>query len=324
MRYTVRSIVHFPHDVFGGPIQSLTINLCDDVWTFQPTKLNNPIIIRGLITPNEVGLIEEANKQRFVEIKVITDAEDMIQSWLIAQNIVETFCSWLTFLSLSPYRIIKWLDSSASEENKLVVGMSYRAPKDVESPIQSHSYSPALNYDFGIWLKDNIPLNLVYPLRCYRKGKISDREEEKIILWVTALEGISELLHCQGAQKIICENCGAEIFESPIASKDGILNFIREILGYSRKKIYEPIWHVRSKFIHSDLIKGLKYNTEQISVIMEATEALLVSTISYYVLTQTNIPFKNKDLILNNYHFEHPFFGQYIQQREKLEKLKQI
>lgn len=330
LQYTVRSKVFFPHNIFGSSVSSMSIEVTDDQWIIKPIKFISPVLVPNAVEHNippwELSkLITLANEQRFVVVTIIVDAQDDKQAWLISEITLDTFCSWLSFLTLTPYKIIEWLDAGTIDRNKLTIGISksFTTPKD-DSPIQSCCYNPPMDYDLSVWFTHKLPDGFIYSLRNFRKGLISERLEDKIMFWATAMEGISEILACQGVQVVLCENCGIELPRNPIASKDGLLNFVKDILGYSRTKIYEPIWHVRSKFIHSD-IKGIKYSSEQLLVIKEAAEALLVIVASYYILTQTNLPFRDKSFILSDkYNYHHPFLGQLPQFKDHLEKLRQI
>ncbi|OAA91282.1 hypothetical protein [Clostridium ljungdahlii] len=328
MRYTVNSLVYFPHDIFGGPINRLTIELIDNRWKITHGELVQtigvPSAVQLNIQPQKlIKMMSKAESQRNVEVSIIVDTNDFRKAWTIASDVLETFCSWLTFLTLNAYKILNWVDCSTSDGHSIKISKSYVTPKD-NSSIQTHTYNPAGHYDLSAWLTNKLPDEIIYPINCLRKGMIVEHLKEKVIAWATAMEGVSEILACQGAQIRKCPRCGEDLYSQPIASKDGLLNFLRNELGYSRRKIYDPIWKVRSKFIHAD-IKNIEYTYEQLTIIQNAAYALLVSVISYYILKQTDLPFKDKEQISGeSYKYNHPFLGEVLSLKSNLEALANI
>lgn len=332
MKTEIRAIVRFKDNIIGIPIEEYTIDCSDNVRKFYYKNLDNPVRIPNIfeekISPNDlIEIHNKASKERNIIVKIIILKEEYKINWIQASDILETFCSWITFLTLTPVEIIQWLDESSAQDTIVRIGKAFFVQGDKktkDSAVFTSQFIPPRNFILNDWILSTIPENIIYPLKCYRKALITNRIEEKIINLVSAMEGISNQMDLEKFKVENCPHCGKGIQRSTIVSKDGILEFLKNELFFSRSKIYDPIWKIRSKFIHSD-IQNLQCSYEQLVIVEQAAEALFVSLMSYYLLKYTDIPFIDKEQILKSkYEFFHPFFGQIIKFKDNLDALKNI
>jgi len=166
---------------------------------------------------------------------------------------------------------------------------------------------------------DKLPTQMSNILRWYRKGLVTIYLEEKLIYWVTAMEGTSELIESQGDRVVDCPKCKNKFSIGPSASKNGLLKFIKENLGLSRSKIYDPIWKARSKYVHG-VNSEVNIFDPGTRILVDATKALVEASISFYLFNNTNIHF-NKSGEFTGFNYQHPIFGYVKEWKEKLELL---
>ncbi|KJS81358.1 hypothetical protein [Desulfosporosinus sp. BICA1-9] len=105
----VNAIIKIRDNIFGGPIEELTIDCSKETKEFGIKALENPTIVPNKLLMNpyehqEVYRRTEAEKQVKVKILLIKE-EDYRNNWLEAQDILESFCSWVSFLTLAPVEI---------------------------------------------------------------------------------------------------------------------------------------------------------------------------------------------------------------------------
>ncbi|GAA0735509.1 tetratricopeptide repeat protein [Clostridium oceanicum] len=327
MRYKVSAIVNFPDNVVGKSIEELEIEETDTEVKIQTKDLSEKEVIIGAtnkIPPKELTkLFNKAKEQRHVKVTAVVDVNDNRKEWLVANQCIENLCSWLTFLTLRPFEIISWDVATNINDNTINITKCPNIPFDKNSTMKITSYNPARNLDLTKFLRIKLPEELYHILRWLRKGLLTNHIEEKLIFWATAMEGVSEELWNQENNTATCPKCKTKFAISPSASKTGLINFIKQQLGYSRSKIYDPIWKVRSKFVHA-AIKDIDYFSEELKIIQDGAWALLISVTSYYILTRTDLPFKEKETALKNFNYHHPVLGQLTDLKNSLDKLASI
>lgn len=324
MKYKVSAIVRFPDNIIGKSIEELQIEETQTEVRIWTKDLSEKEVIIGLatnISPQDlINLYNKVEEQRHVKVHVIVDINDERKEWMAAYQCIENFCSWLTFLTLKPFEIIFWDVATNISSDTINVTKAPKTPVDKSPTMKITSYDPARNLYLEPFIISKLPNELSHILRWLRKGLITNHIEERLIFWATAMEGASEALCAQGVNEAKCPECGKVFSLGPSASKTGLLNFIREELGYSRSKIYDPIWKARSKFVHA-AIKDIDCFSEELNIIQDAAWALLISVTSYYILTKTAVPFAEKERALEKFNYNHPVFGEIQGFKDSLDKL---
>ncbi len=314
----VKAIIKISDNFFGIPIEELMIDCSKENKQFGIKPLENPTVVpNGLMNPYEdQEIYRRIDAEKQVKVKILLNKEDDYRiNWLEAQDILDTFCSWVSFLTLSPVEILEWLEDSTFDGNTLTVGKALFIFPDrnynrenTESTISVTGISQPKNLQLKDWILWPLPENIIYPLKGFRKAMITRALDEKILNYVTSIEGVSSLMDLEKYQVEKCPHCQREINRATIVSKDGTMRFLEE-LGFSKTKIYNPINGVRSKFVHADIEK-ITCSFEELAIVIRAAEALFISFMSYYLLMNTNVPFVKRDeLLQNKYDYFHPVFG---------------
>jgi hypothetical protein len=309
MIHRISALSLFPHNISGVVIDALHILVNND-FTINIKWHENPnvVVIPPLPSPDLyrrlAPLVEE---QRRVLITIeYNNSMETYKVWLIAEDILETFCSWLSFLTESEYKILDWFEGkSVNEDNnlKLIISQNNKCIRD--NPFHNGKSSSVLNYNLDKLLTFNVPIESKYSLKNFRRGLIANNHQEQITYFATAIEGISSIIEPQEEEANICPNCGETVNQFKRVSKKPVISYI-ESLGFTRKQLYNPIWDVRSKFVHAD-ISGLKYNQEEVSLIIKAAKNLFISFYSDYLINKTNIRTITETGNFKN--FPHPLNG---------------
>lgn len=325
MPYNLYAVVRFPDNILGPhPIEELILDTIQGGWTISYRLRQQDSVVSSITASPEVMIQQHklAEQQRLVKVKCVVDEDDDRQAWIRGTKEIETLCSWLSFLCLKPFQITSWDAALGGSGSKIVSSKMPNVPDDYNALIRVSSYTPPMNYNLSAWLLDAVPSKLSPIIRWFRKGMLAMHLEEKMIFWVTAMEGVSEALEIQKHNAVTCPECGHSFIPAPATSKTGLLDFVRNVLGYSRNKIYEPIWQLRSKYVHAAFDAQERYSKDELEMFENATRSLAIASISYLILTRLSVPFYNKEQILNDgYKNSHPALGQLPWIQDHLDRL---
>jgi hypothetical protein len=314
LKQIVNANLYFPVEIGEGKI-------IKDIYIDENGKISyevfEKIVLKGL-APSPTAFKEiakENEKSRYINIFKIVEGDNYYNNLQLAISEIENLVSWLSFITLEDFRIISWGPIQDVTDNTTIkTGYKFNLPHDnLPEPlvderdpiVQIYKIESKVMPNLDKYININLSDQVKSILRWYRKGYLSRFPEEKLIFWVTALEGVSGAIQVDGKREENCKNCGGVVEIRDSANKTALLQFIRDLdSNYSRNKIYEPIWNARSKYVHAANPK-FDYFSEEMGLVLKATESLLIAFLSYYLLVSKAVPFKVNEIK----YFNHPFIG---------------
>ncbi|MER2170415.1 MAG: hypothetical protein ABS938_07240 [Psychrobacillus psychrodurans] len=313
MKQIYNAIIYVPVDLSEGKVLKEIIIDENGKISYQVKEKK---VLRGLAPSPYIfqEIAKENENARYVNVSKTVVGENAHLNLPIAISEIENLVSWLSFITLVDCRIIRWGSiDEISESGSIKVGYKFNIPSDnLPEPLiderdgimQSYKIDSKIIPNFEKFLEVDLTDQVKAILRWYKKGNQSLFPEEKLIFWVTALEGISGALHVDGNREEKCI-CGHTVEIRDSANKIALLKFIKELdSNYSRTKIYEPIWSARSKYVHAANPK-FDYFSEEMNSVLNATKSLLIGFFSYYLFIEKCVPFIDYDTKF----FNHPLIG---------------
>lgn len=313
MKQIYNAIIYVPVDLSEGKVLKEIIIDENGKVSYQVTEKK---VLRGLAPSPHVfqEIAKENENARYVNVAKVVEGENAHINLQMAISEIECLVSWLSFITLEDFRIIRWGSiDDVSDSGSIKVGYIFNIPSDNfpvplvderDGIMQSYKIDSKIIPNVEKFLEVDLTDQVKTILRWYKKGNQSPFPEEKLIFWVTALEGVSGAIHVDGKREEKCI-CGHTVEIRDSANKTALLKFIKELdPNYSRNKIYEPIWSARSRYIHAVNPKFDYFSEEMISV-LNATKALIIAFISYYLFTTKSVPFMDN----GNKFFNHPLIG---------------
>lgn len=313
MRHILNAEIYVPFDLQEGTVFKQILIDENGIISYETSE---KMVLKGLPTsPYEFQeLAKENEKARYINVLKVVDGSNLDINMQIAISEIENLVSWLSYVSLEDCRVTKWGSiQEVSSKDKIKIGYKFNIPSDnLPQPLVNKRDEIMQSYSIGNKIVPNIEkyLNVKLTeqvksiLRWYKKGNQSQFPEEKLIFWVTALEGVSGAFHVDGKREEKCK-CGEIVEIRDSANKTALLQFIKELDStYSRSKIYEPIWSARSRYVHAANPKFDYFSNEMKSVLI-TTKSLLIAFISYYLYKEKIVEFKEEDTSL----FNHPLIG---------------
>ncbi len=331
----IRAEVRFPFICTSEPLKELWIERQDE--TILPTcmvPLSEPLVDdsnwRDLSACQVRQVIERSEEQGGgTVVATVEGSGDSLGVLAVGRSTIELYCSWLSFLSSWPFRVLSW---GQAVERDQTTGKGTDIPFPFAAypcdglPPHGEGWKDNLEVygkrDLTPWLNYPMVHGLDTSLYWLKRGSVALRPEDKLIFYTTAVESISEALEQEDPQQVKCPECGHQFPPGLKVSKTGVLKLLKH-LGYSRTKIWEPIWRARSKFIHGGILDNQRQFSERLRLLADSAKALATLAISYYLFRERkDIKFLNRNEILKReYECEHPARGPLAFLRRTLDKL---
>jgi Apea-like HEPN len=259
----------------------------------------------GLLNPYELQSLskqQQLDKEIYIIKHFLVEDKDYIQKKLMnAIAEIESLMSWLSFITLRDFRILYWSEVQTiytAREDKpytSTIGRKFNLPIDSQiinesgDVLQVASIEPPIRLDnYENLLSLEIPVEIHTALRWYRKGLLSYFPEEKLIFWVTAIELISGYLSEDSEFINECPKCKHITHVRPSVNKSALFGFISR-LGFNKNKTFKIIQKYRNKYAHGG-VENFKYGSEDITIVTNATHALVVLFMSYCINQKKLLP----------------------------------
>ncbi len=331
---TVPAVVRFPLIVTREPVRELVVRLDDaNIRPVAEEPLSEPLFRMTPAPQSSPSQIEEETRrveeQRELRVVAQSDGDDLESEMWSGRHVVELYCAWLSYLSLSPFRILMWDQGEKRTPGRAEYGILGPVAADpVEQPdvgdtavSKSTTIQPHRFLDLTEWLTCPVVRSLDSSLYWLRKGMVTHRFEDKLVFFFTAIEAISEAIQPQEPREEECPQCGQRFQTGPAASKSGILFLLRDHLGYSRSKTYEPLLKERSGYVHGAVTNADK-SMDSLRVLADGAFSVAVAGISFFLATATDIHFPSRQAILTGrYDYQHPVKGRLGGLKGRLDRL---